>query len=366
MKPLLDNTLQHLRKLVACDSRNPPRKISKDGPLFSYLRSQLNGFAFTEQDFGDGSISLLATRGHCRTLFNFHVDTVPSNERWSMDPLSLQIQQDRAYGLGACDIKGAAAAMLAAVNQQNGPVALLFSSDEEAGKGTCIEEFLKSDHSYQRVIVAEPTMAKAVCAHRGIANATLEFSGVPGHASAARAIEDSAIHRAARWSTSALDYIQAQHAQHFQNLQGLRFNIGTIMGGIKPNMIAGSANIAFGLRTLPGQDGLALLKELVALTKPEYLATWKPTFIAAALPNAQKAESGLAASESLAKDLGLPIGEAVDFWTEAALFGEAGLDTIVFGSGDIAQAHTADEWVTLEQLESIANSYERLISDGLH
>jgi acetylornithine deacetylase len=74
--------------------------------------------------------------------------------------------------------------------------------------------------------------------------------------------------------------------------------------------------------------------------------------------------SGLAASQALAQRLDLPVGPAVDFWTEAALFGQAGLHTLVYGSGDIAQAHTADEWVSLEQLAIVTTTYERLISHG--
>lgn len=365
MDASLQSTLQHLSRLVACDSRNPPRDITGDGPLFGYLRAQLPGFRFSEQDHGDGCISLLALRGETDTLFNFHVDTVPANQQWTMNPLELQVKDGRAYGLGACDIKGASAAMLSAVNRCQGSVALLFSSDEEAGSSTCIRRFLETDHGYTRAIIAEPTGAMAVCAHRGIATAGLTFRGIPGHASAARALEDSAVHRAIQWSAAALEFIRSRQQTRFENLEGLRFNIGQISGGIKPNMIAAEATLAMGLRTLPGQDGQALLEELLALSPAEHLADWAPRFLAPALPDAHRGQAGAKASAALAKDLGLPIGPAVDFWTEAALFGQAGLDTIVYGSGDIAQAHTADEWVALEQLATLTTTYERLISHGL-
>lgn len=365
MSDPLQTTLQHLARLVACDSRNPPRSIQADGALFSYLSEQLPGFTLSVTDHGQGCVSLLAVRGETNTLFNFHVDTVPANQQWSMDPLELQITGDRAYGLGACDIKGASAAMLSAVNRCQGPVALLFSSDEEAGNSTCIRRFLESDHGFTRAVIAEPTQAMAVCAHRGIATAGLNFRGIPGHASAARALEDSAVHRAVQWSAKALEFIRAHQETAFENLQGLRFNIGQINGGIKPNMIAADASVSMGLRTLPGQDPEQLIGELVALSPEEHLADWAPRFLAPALPDAARGESGLQASITLARQLGLPPGPAVDFWTEAALFGQAGLDTIVYGSGDIAQAHTADEWVALEQLATVTATYERLIANGL-
>ena len=57
----------------------------------------------------------------------------------------------------------------------------------------------------------------------------------------------------------------------------------------------------------------------------------------------------------------MPIGHAVDFWTEAALFSEAGLNALVFGPGDIAQAHSADEWVALQQLQTAASHYAAIL-----
>ena len=364
MQPALEQTLQHLARLVACDSRNPPRTIAADGPLFDYLRSQLQGFDISMQDYGQGCISMLAVRGQPRTVFNFHLDTVPANEQWSMDPMLLQLKKGRAYGLGACDIKGAAAAMLSAANRSAGPLALLFSSDEEAGNSTCIRRFLATGHGYTRAVVAEPTQALAVCAHRGITTAEFEFSGIPGHASATRAIDDSAIHRAVEWSSSALAFVRARQDLEFENLRGLRFNIGQINGGIKPNMIADRTSLTLGLRTLPGQDGETLLQELADLCPAAHLAGYKPRFLAPALPDALRGQAGLSANQVLAKELGLPLGPAVDFWTEAALFGQAGLDVLVYGSGDIAQAHTADEWVAVEQLATVTATYERLISHG--
>ena len=82
-----------------------------------------------------------------------------------------------------------------------------------------------------------------------------------------------------------------------------------------------------------------------------------------ALPcgNAAQADQRRAAAREVARALDVPIGGAVDFWTEAALFSAAGMNAIVYGPGDIAQAHTADEWVALGQLASVADSYRRML-----
>ena len=81
-------------------------------------------------------------------------------------------------------------------------------------------------------------------------------------------------------------------------------------------------------------------------------------FVAPPLPAPGKVES----ARALATGLGLSIGPPVDFWTEAALFSEAGLDTIVYGPGDIAQAHTADEHVSLMSLAVALLDYQRILS----
>jgi acetylornithine deacetylase len=73
------------------------------------------------------------------------------------------------------------------------------------------------------------------------------------------------------------------------------------------------------------------------------------------------AETQRLAARDLADELHLPIGNAVDFWTEASLFSRAGMTALVYGPGDIAQAHTADEWVSLEQLQRYADSIVRIL-----
>ena len=118
---------------------------------------------------------------------------------WSQDPHQLQIHDDRAVGLGACDIKGAAAALLTAAAHTTGDAAFLFSSDEEANDARCIAAFLATDHGFTDVIVSEPTQCQAVLAHRGIAAACVRFNGISGHASKITDPLQSAVHQALIW-----------------------------------------------------------------------------------------------------------------------------------------------------------------------
>lgn len=359
---MLDAVLKHLAALVAFDSRNPPRAMSADSPMFAYLRAQLPGFDIQVTDHGAGAVSLLAVRGQPSLLFNVHLDTVPASPAWSADPHILRVEGGRAIGLGACDIKGAAAGLLAVAQATSGDMAMLFSNDEEANDPRCIAHFLASNHGFQSVIVAEPTGCRAVLAHRGISAVRMQFHGRAGHASGAQAMQASALHQAMRWGARALAHVDAHAAQAFGGLQGLRFNIGRVEGGIKANVIAPEAEVRFGFRPLPSQDMDELHQQFLAFAEPG--TDYEETFRGPSLPagDAAQAESRRREAERLAVSLGLPPGDAVDFWTEAALFSAAGLTAIVYGPGDIAQAHTADEWVALAQLEAYAQSIHRLVS----
>jgi acetylornithine deacetylase len=367
MSALLDATLKHLAALVGFDTRNPPRTIDTGG-IFDYLRAQLPGFAVTVTDFGAGAVALHAVRGQPKVLFNVHLDTVPDSPAWTADPHTLRVTADRAIGLGACDIKGAAAALLAVANASDGDLALLFSTDEEANDARCIAGFLQAfpplpaGEGYQAVIVAEPTKGEAVLAHRGIQSVLMRFAGHAGHASGEQKPSDSALHQAVRWGNAALDFVAAQSHERFGGLTGLRFNIGRIEGGIKANMIAPSAEVRFGMRPLPTMDPDRLLTQFSTLVEPAPVE-FTETFRGASLPagDTANAEANRLVARDLADELGIPVGNAVDFWTEAALFSAAGYTAFVYGPGDIAQAHSADEWVALEQLERYAQTVCRII-----
>lgn len=362
---MIELVLQHLENLVAFDTRNPPRAIGTGG-IFDYIRAQLPGFGFDLIDHGAGAVSLLAKRGAPATVFNVHLDTVPSSEEWSVDPLRLRVADERAVGLGACDIKGAAAGLLAAASASKGDAAFLFSTDEEANDARCIAAFLKTDHGFKQAIVGEPTQSQAVLAHRGIASARIMFRGRSGHASGANAASDSALHCAIRWGHAALKLADGYAKQRFGGLTGLRFNIGRIEGGIKANMIAPSAEIRFGFRPLPSQSFEALHAALQACAETAGVDSYAETFRGPPLPagDVASAEERRLRARDFADALGLPIGNAVDFWTEASLFSQAGLTAIVYGPGDIAQAHSAGEWVSLKQLQQAADNYRRILDHG--
>ena len=355
-EPSVELVKKHLSKLVSFNTCNPPKNILASG-IVDYLKEQCVGGIVDIIDYGNGSVNILATKGEPKYLFNVHIDTVPVTEGWQTDPFKLVETDNKFYGLGACDIKGAAACMLACIEQGADNYAILFSSDEEHGNSTCIKSFLKEKHDYLGVVVAEPTQSKAVIAHRGIITASLTFNAESGHSSEPRALKDNSNHQAAQWITKAINWAEEKCVESYDGLIGTCLNIGTVEGGIKPNVIAPETHIKFGLRPLPGIDTKQLLEDLLVTTA--YSGRASIGFEAPSLPS----YGTRFLNKEFADELQLDIGSAVNFWTEASLFSQAGYPSIVFGPGSIEQAHTANEWVEKEQLEKILKEYWRIFSD---
>lgn len=358
-----DGILTWLERLVACDTQNPPRAITPDDEVFSVCADALpDGYALKSWDHGDGHVSWYAVRGNPSLLFNVHLDTVPIGKGWSRDPLRLVVEDGRAYGRGACDIKGAAAALLDLAARGAENLALLFTSDEEGAGGCCVERFLATGDAerYHQVVVAEPTGCRAVLSHRGFLSVKTRFFGTPGHSSEARALQDSANHRMAGWAAAALDL--AAGLKSSADDPASCFNIGLVEGGTKSNVIAGECFVHWSARLPPGASSSEFLQAVQRCATGGDRTEWEVPFVGEPLP---AGASDTERAQAFCSEHGLDVAAPVDFWTEAALFSDAGLPVVVLGSGDIRQAHVADEWVALEQLEHIDSLYSELVqNDG--
>jgi acetylornithine deacetylase len=349
----LESILDHLERLVAIDTRNPPRDITPDGPLVAAIRDALPGFDVHVTDLGEGSIIIDAVRGRPSFLFNVHMDTVPVADGWTQDPFRLHRGDRRARGLGACDIKGAAAVLFTLAAATDAPLRIVLTTDEEAGQSRCIREFVKTLDDVQFAVVAEPTTNMAVLGHRGLLSAVAAFSGRSGHSSTAA--PNSAVHSAARWIVRCLDLPEASEN---------RLNFGRIEGGVKPNMIAASCEVRFGFRPAPGVDSHALLDKLSGLSSQDLGKTIAIRFDGPALPAGDDAaaRNGVRKAEEIVRAAGLATGAPVDFFTEASIFAAAGVPAFVLGPGDIRQAHAADEHVDYEQLSGAFTEYMKLVA----
>ena len=357
----IELVLKHLQSLIAFNSENPPREINVDHPMVIYVQHALAscGFQVLLEDFGQGRVNVFCMRGRPSILFNVHLDTVPASSQWQRHPFQMSVEKDRIYGLGACDIKGAAACLLAIAQSCTDDMAILFSTDEEGSDPCCVHRFCESTHlqAFEYVVVAEPTQCQAVLAHRGFVSVVGDFQGTAGHSSEARALSDNAIHKAARWINAATELAAEVQTVEQHGYQGLCFNVGAIQGGIKSNVIADSVQLRWSMRQRPLDHVPEWLSRMTQVSH-EQDVQWTPAFIGPSLPaNEQQWQAAKCWIESLS----IPIGRGVNFWTEASLFSEAGLPAIVLGSGNIEQAHCADEWVAISELQTLTQQYQSII-----
>ncbi len=354
--------LEILAELIACDTQNPPRRIDADHSVFVVIRQHLGDHLNLEMtDHGNGCVSLLARRGPPGVLFNVHLDTVPAGDGWDSNPLEMRVDQGRVIGRGACDIKGAAACLIAAAKTVEQPLAILFTTDEEGTGNCCVSNFCQSPEGrdYELAIVAEPTMCQAVTGHRGYLSVSGQFAGTAAHSSNVQRLAESANHRAIRWAHAALQRVREFESQDGDN-RSLCFNIGQLAGGTKNNVIAESCRLTWSMRPPPG-TAIQQMLDLVTADSPDSIR-WETTFAGSALPTGKPGSGDGSSAIRLCKELNLECSPPVDFWTEASIFSESGIPALVLGPGHIDQAHTANEWVATAQLEKAVSIYQALMT----
>lgn len=304
---------------------------------------------------GSPGAYVFARWGTPRRVINAHVDTVPANAGWSRDPWQAHVADGRLYGLGSADTKGAIAATLVALEASPArDLGVLFSGDEEAG--SCVmHEFLKSPHAagIAEVIVCEPTARVAGIAHRGVLGQRAQLLGPGGHSSKADHLPKP-LAQLARLAAALDDAGIRRVSDGPAGMTGTCLNIAGLTGGVAFNVIPARGELEWSLRPYPGFDRAGWDREVAALA-----ARVDP-----AITVATTIDHEPFACEALAAEVRPFVQRTgpLDFWTEAALWAAHGASAIVIGPGDIAQAHAADEWVALEDLEWAVELFRALIA----
>ncbi len=298
----------------------------------------------------------LAVWGTPKILLNVHIDTVPSGKGWTSDPLKLTAKGDHLVGLGASDIKGAAACILGAMEKGTPEnVAVLFSGDEEHGSEV-MPEVIKRGHyaDAPMAIVCEPTGCKVGQRHRGIVAFATTFEGPGGHSSLADTTEAPLL-KASRLAAAIGDYGEQHKTFGEVPYQGLCTNIGEIKCDGSYNVIPTTAVLKFSMRPPPGDSVDQREADIRAIA--EKVVPGQPLDrLVSLLPFESR---DVSAFKTVFSDQYDPIN--LQYWTEAALLSDAGVNAVVFGPGDIDQAHKPDEYVSRAHLAKAIEVYARAL-----
>jgi acetylornithine deacetylase/succinyl-diaminopimelate desuccinylase-like protein len=199
-------------------------------------------------------------------------------------------------------------------------------------------------------IVGEPTRLQVVTAHKGSLWLQLETRGKAAHGATPQ-LGENAVHEMARIvDMLETDYAARLRRRHHPLLGTATVNVGMISGGTQPNIVPDRCAIMIDRRTLPGETEAGVRREIAALLRAKRLsAKISSTKLAPCLPLETSPKLPLVRQFLRSAGQARPAG--VDFFCDAAVLSAGGIPSVVFGPGDIAQAHTADEWISLASLE---------------
>lgn len=289
-----------------------------------------------------------------RLLLAPHLDTVGGDLATIFQP---RLQGDRLHGRGACDTKGSVAVMLTALAelarspQRPRETEIVFAGlidEENAQAGS--RALAKSGLAANLAVIGEPTRGQVVTAHKGSLWLKLRTRGKAAHG-AKPELGVNAVHAMARVvAVIEGDYAAALRRRRHPLLGPGTVNVGVICGGRQPNIVPDQCAIELDRRTLPGEAEAGVRRELAQLLRRRGLrVTMAGTKLAPCLPMETDARRPWVRQFMRCAGQRRPVG--VDYFCDAAVLAAAGIPGVVFGPGDIAQAHTADEWISLRSLE---------------
>ena len=305
-------------------------------------------------------------RSDLSVLLETHMDTVRA-DGMEIEPFEPVQKDGKLYGRGSCDAKASLAAMMVAVAEtaRTGPpvdVWLCAAVDEEFTFGGAAH-LVASGFYADYVVVGEPTKLQVVTAHKGAVRWTVTTRGRAAHAATPWEGEN-AIYKMAKIVEALERYADVLQSQQPHPRLGPRtLNVGTIEGGQTVNTVPDRCQIRVDRRVLPGEG----VDEVVASlgrylsdsglgeqAEVEEILRDPPMEMRDDLPWVQAV---LAAARSLRPTSTC----AVHYGTDASKFAEAGMQAVVLGPGDISQAHTANEWVEVDQVVAATEIYLRLL-----
>ncbi len=367
------NSVSILEHLVAFDTVSSKTNL----PMLDWIEEYLSSHGVTAYRVPDESgikASLYAQIGPPEKsgyVLSGHTDVVPvTGQDWSSDPFKLETREGKVFARGTCDMKGFLACVLAAVPDMvaanlDTPLVLAFSYDEEVGC-TGVRPMLAQMKNWsvrpKGCFVGEPTSMSVVVGHKQKLSKRVLLKGLTGHSSLApQAV--NALEYAARMVTTISDIGRRLAEQgprdELYDVPHTTAHVGRMVSGTQLNIVPGDAEFDFEFRAVAGDDPYQLFGEVEQVAASLLLEMQSVHADASIefLPYSEIAGLDTAIDSEiaeLAKRLAMKNSHAkVAFSTEAGLFDEiAGVPTVVVGPGSIEQAHKADEYIALDQLES--------------
>ena len=362
-----------LSRLIAFDTTSRDSNLPLIDWVASYLASHRIAAHTTTSDDGSKA-NLFATIGPADVggvCLHAHTDVVPvDGQAWTCAPFALTERDGLLHGRGTCDMKGFAACMLAAVpmlleQRLQTPVHLALSYDEEVGclgAPRMIADFGRAVPRPLVAIVGEPTMMKPVVAHKGCIALRTTIEGRPSHSSLPH-LGTSALQAAAEMASELhrlSEELQQMRYPHAMHPSGPTINVGLLQAGTARNIVAKDATLHWELRFRDIDDAANLLERI----EFRVLERLRTAFGAGRFANLKIHTDELARipafrapDESQAVALTRSCGAVgaatgVPYGAEAGQYADAGIDTVICGPGSIEQAHRADEFVSIAQLEA--------------
>ena len=377
LESLHKNSIKILTDLIAFKTISGEDNNS----LINYCDKILKGLgaeSFKTYDEDKKRVNLFATikakksNGKSPIIFSGHTDVVPVSKSWSTDPFKATIKGDKLYGRGSCDMKGFIACTLAyapiySKSNLDRDIHFSFTFDEETacqGAPILIAELKKRGIKNGICIVGEPTNMKIIDAHKGCYEYTTHFEGLAGHGSA----PDKGVN-AVEYAVKFIDKLlklrnilkEKTPKNSFFNPPYTTLQIGGISGGIARNVIADRCKVDWELRPVIKEDGIFVNSEMDKFVNEELLPEMKKVYpkssIIGEIIGFDRDENS-EACELISNITGDNSREVVSFGTEAGLFQEIGISTVVCGPGSIEQAHKVDEFIKLDELKKCLNLLE--------
>jgi len=339
------------------------------------ILKKLGATSFKTFDDEKKRVNLFATikskkpNGKKPVILSGHTDVVPVSKSWSTDPFKATIKGNKLFGRGSCDMKGFIACTLAyapiyAKENLNRDIHFSFTFDEETacqGAPLLIKELKNRGINDGICIVGEPTNMKIIEAHKGCYEYTTYFEGLAGHGSAPEK-GVNAVEYATRYISKLMDLREILKSKVPKNSvfdpPYTTIGIGGISGGIARNVIADKCRVDWEMRPVIKEDGEFVHNELNEFVNKELLPEMKKIFPKSSIKKEIIGEiigfnkvSKSEACEFISNLTGDNSREVVSFGTEAGLFQEIGISTVVCGPGSIEQAHKVDEFITLDQIK---------------